>query len=670
MTFDGEDLALFLDECEDNVTLLENGLLSLKHGKDVAVNELFRAAHTLKGSSAMMGLTALQRVAHALEAALDEVRSGRRSLTGNVLVEALAIVDFIRLALNRLRQGEILPEGAQELAERLEQALVDETASSASLPLDAAWLVRFRAESFVAVRAYQLLRALREAGVPFLAQPDEEAVVREEITDALTLQIPRALEDEVLNLVRSQPDVVDVMRVGSGEPPLAGVETEKASASSTALRKEMAQTFVRVDLSLMDKLMNLTGELVVSRGQLNAVLERHRGSEVGREIRAVSEAIGQITAEIQEIVLATRMTPLAKTFSRFPRLVQDTAQAVDKEIDFLLEGTDTELDRSLIDLTIDPITHLLRNAVDHGIESAEERLRLGKRAQGTIVLRAYRTESSVVIEVEDDGQGIDPAAVGEAAVAKGLITREELAQLSPEQVQMLIFAPGFSTRAEANEISGRGVGMDIVRANVERASGKVELVSKPGVGTLVRLVLPFTLATARTLLVASHGHVLAIPLPAIEQVVFRRDAVLETLDGGREMVRVGEATMPLLRTRHFYADEDDESAEDGAIVVLKARARRVGLLVDALIREEEVVVKPIDRLVGRTSVFSGAAILGNGAIALIVDPEGVVEDGLVAARRRASGGVPSRSTVPSVELSALVPGRISLAGGGAGRRRH
>jgi two-component system chemotaxis sensor kinase CheA len=669
--FDAEDLALYLDEGEENLTALENGLLALRRGEDTEIDLLFRAAHTLKGSSAMMGIQPVAELAHALESVLDRVRRGVLTrLSEALLAAALAAVDFVRQAFEALRSGGEVGETPEELVRRLEEGSEEDgqgagqaapAAAHAAPRRDAAFTVVFRPDAFTNVRAYQLLERLREEGVAADATPSLADIEADRVGDRVRLAV--AVEDlaEALRLAREIPDVLEVAL--EAEPWPRGVERheEGGAASATPEPRRAAEAaperirgaegaFVRVDLGLMDRLMNLTGELVINRGRLNAIVETAVGSEAGREIRAVSQAIQHITGEIQEIVLAARMTPLTRLFARFPRVVADTARELGKEVRLITEGEDTLLDRSLIDVIVDPITHLLRNAVDHGVEEPARRLAVGKPAEGKVTLRAYRTESSVVLEVEDDGGGIDPHAVAQAAERRGLLGREQLAAMSPEELQMLVFAPGFSTRGEVSAISGRGVGMDIVRTNVEGSGGRVELRSEVGRGTLVRLVLPFTLATARTLLVDVAGRTLAVPLMAIDQVVELGAARLRTLDGGREVALIGAATMPVLRAEAFYVDRPASAAGPGlsepgaategsvdegdgrALVVLNVRGRHLALLVDGLVREEEVVVKPIDRLVGRTEIFAGAAILGDGRIALIVSPEGLFRDRLAGAR--------------------------------------
>jgi two-component system chemotaxis sensor kinase CheA len=400
---------------------------------------------------------------------------------------------------------------------------------------------------------------------------------------------------------------------------------------------------VRVSVERLDELMNLVGELVTNRTRLaevaRALRARHGRSE---DIAALDEALldlGRVVDRLQGEVMQARMLPVSRLFNKFPRLVRDVARAAGKDVNLLVEGETTELDRSVIEAIGDPLMHLLRNAVDHGIEPPSVRAALGKPRQGTVRLAAAQEEGHIVITVEDDGRGIDPAAVRAVAVRQGMLSEAEAGQLAQDEAVALIFRPRFTTAEEVTRVSGRGVGLDVVQTNVQRIGGAVMVESAVGRGTTFRLTLPLTLAITSAMLVHRGSDVYAIPLAGILESLYQEDWPVSHVQG-RPIIQWRDQALPLLPLREFFADDRRVGAPpDGvkpAIVVVAWGQQRVGLGVDGLIGKQEIVVKPLGGIVGSVPGLSGCTVLGDGRVALIVDVPGLMgaAPGLVGAASR------------------------------------
>lgn len=405
-------------------------------------------------------------------------------------------------------------------------------------------------------------------------------------------------------------------------PTSAAPEAERPQARTST----MAQT-VRVDVARLDTLLNLVGELVIDRtriAQLGREFEaRFHHDELIDSLLETAGHIGRITDELQEHIMKARMLPIEQVFNRFPRMVRDLAQKFGKEVRLIMEGQETELDRSVIEIISDPLIHMLRNSVDHGIEPPDEREAKGKPRQGTIRLSARHEENYILIEIEDDGKGIDPSKLRQVAVQKGVLSQEAAERLSDREAINLIFTPGFSTAQQITEVSGRGVGMDIVRSNIQRVGGIVEVDSVPGKGTRFSIRLPLTLAIIRALLVSIAEQVYALPLSSVLETLKVHPEQIQFVAGQPAIVLRGR-TLPLISLKaHFYGSiwkEDlTQSSQPMFIVVVGLGEKQLGLVVSRLIGEQEIVIKSLSRHLGDISGFSGATILGDGKVALIVE---------------------------------------------------
>jgi two-component system chemotaxis sensor kinase CheA len=398
---------------------------------------------------------------------------------------------------------------------------------------------------------------------------------------------------------------------------------------------------VRVDVQRLENLMNLVGELVIDRTRLaevgNGLKARLGNEELLETLEEVSLHIGRITSDLQEEIMKARMFPIDQVFNRFPRMVRDLARKAGKEIDFIIEGRETELDRTVIEEIGDPLIHLLRNAIDHGIEEPAARLKAGKPRHGTVRLRAFHQENQIVITVEDDGAGMDPEKIKARAVARGLISREAAARLGPREALDLIFLPGLSTSDKVTDVSGRGVGMDIVRNHLEKINGTIDIRTTPGRGTCFTIKLPLTLAINRSLLVQAGGRVYAFPLANVVEIISITPDDIQYVHR-QQVVVVRGRVLPLIYLGQALGVAGAVPAgENYAVVIVGLAEKQIGFIVDNLIGEQEIVIKSLGNFIGKIPGIAGATIMGDGSVALILDVRSLVNDlGVEASRELAS----------------------------------
>jgi two-component system chemotaxis sensor kinase CheA len=423
---------------------------------------------------------------------------------------------------------------------------------------------------------------------------------------------------------RAQTHVPD-SAVSSPVSQAPSTSTPSTSPSTTAARAEFSETSLRVDIALLDHLMNLAGELVLARNQLLQTTKLIDDSS----FRTIVQRLHVVTSELQEGVMKTRVQPLSSLWDRFPRVARDIAQTLNKSVQLTLSGEHTEVDKSILEALKDPLVHLLRNAIDHGIETPEVRVLRDKPSQGKISLRAYPDGGYVIIEVSDDGAGLDTGKIKEQAIARGLLDRKQAAAMSDSQIQRYIFAPGFSTAATVTNLSGRGVGMDIVRSHIESISGQIQIASDPGRGTTVRLKIPLSLSIIPTLLVSCAEETFAIPEAAVTELVKvtpQQKAVQIVSAGGSTFLRVRQELLPLLSLSDYLGLRSAVGPTDNSLVIIVCvEGCRFGVVVDSVHNIEEIVVKPLNQQLQALQLFGGATILGGGRIVLIIDPPGMLQ---------------------------------------------
>ena len=635
---------LFVTESREHVSAINHSLLDLERGVggDEPVGSIFRAVHTIKGMSATMGYTAVASLSHELETLLDRVRRGVRAIDEPLMELLFQSADVLEAAIEtavsgastvdvgplveRLRaQGQAGDAPAPGRSDGVARPPASGGGWTALEPAGNGVLVRVRLAPetpLVGVRAFLVVQAARALGTVSAISPSADAMQRGEMEHDFALRLVTERDaTAVEHALRAAGDVVDVVvgeasLVEQAEHPVSEpatfVEalTTSTPADGTGVRQQRS---VRIDLRRLDNLMNLIGELVITRGrlvQLSASIDDAALTET------VSQA-SRLVADLQDEIMTSRMVPVWQVFDRFPRLVRDAAHSVHKQVDFVIEGKEVELDRSMLDEVGDPIVHLLRNAVDHGIEVPAVRVALGKPAAGRLTLSALRDRSAVAIRVTDDGKGVDRQRVLERAHEQGLVEPSRT-ELSDEELFRIISRPGFSTAETVTDLSGRGVGIDAVYNRVRTLGGSVDMRSVPGQGTTVTMRLPLTLAIVRALLARIGDETYAVPMTHIRETVELLPSILRSVQG-KEVMMLRDEVLPLMRMRELMRFDGDRARGTEQVVVVELADRRAALVVDALIGQQEIVVKQFDGVRDGFSLFGGATILGDGAPALILD---------------------------------------------------
>jgi two-component system chemotaxis sensor kinase CheA len=592
----------FLIESQEGLDRMERCLTDLEERPQDAdlLAEIFRAVHTIKGTTGFLGFKRLEKLAHAGENLLGQLREGKLAADGTIITGLLQLLDGLRSILKTIDETEGSEGDGQdiELIAHMEELQSPERAA-ANQPAFAG-------------AAAQSISAASPTAVADVAPPP-----------------PQALAAPVPEAAALPPQPAEV--VPAPEPVPVPQSPVKAEAAVTKPRGvSAAESTLRVDVTLLNRMMNLVGELVLTRNQVLQATASHP------DMTLLSRRLDMVTADLRESVMKARMQPVSNIFSKMPRMVRDLSQSLGHRVRLEMEGQDTELDKSLLEAIKDPLTHIVRNSMDHGIETPAVREAAGKDPEGTLKMRAAQEGSHVIIEVSDDGAGISVEKIRNKAIERGLITAARAATESERELLQLIFVPGFSTAAAVTNVSGRGVGMDVVRTNVERIGGKVEIDSHVGQGTTLRLRIPLTLAIIPALIVRSVNQSFALPQGALSELVHvppaQADKLIEWLEGA-PLYRLRGKLLPLVFLDRMLmpgAETKAAGERDRFIAVLDADGRRYGLVVDGLADPEEIVVKPLSAALKDIGIFSGATVLGNADLALILDP------GAIAIRARVS----------------------------------
>jgi two-component system chemotaxis sensor kinase CheA len=712
LTFDlqpGDD-RLFTDESLEQIGQIERGLLELERGLDPGVvNEVFRAAHTLKGSAAMIGHRRMAELTHAMEDLFGAFRSGALSDFQPFADVLLTTIDVLRTLVAEVRQGSTLTDAPESLTGRLRELLSTATATQGNgapgpndrdaLPageIDVsdstfAPLIRrllweapggYEPRSLVvcridpmsewqAVRLLQLVIECEEMGVLVSSAPDRQEI-ESELGSTLLAMLVRGRPLELIELHARLAAIEEVLGVevvaaptdAPGEAatdapidsPSAGGRAEAAGsspsvevyrpqdpipvadtelvarASITDAQLKLAQQTIRIDVTRLDELMDLVGELVVHKTRLaqsaQELAARLGDDPLARRADEDAQQFARIASQLQDQAAGLRMLPIDTVFNRFPRVVRDIDSQLHKEVQLIIEGKETELDRSVLEVVGDPLSHLVRNALDHGIEPPEERRALGKPLPATVRLAARHADGRILITVEDDGRGMDPAALRQAAVDKGMMSREAAESLTDAESLRIVFAPGFSTSKYVSEVSGRGVGLDVVRNNIENLGGWVDVSSVPGEGTRVSLSLPLTLAIIGALLVRSGPRVCALPLTGVLETLRVEPASLGRVRG-HNVLSLRDRIIPVERLDGALGDPPRplETDDRGFInlVIVRSRDSEMALAVDAFVGQHEIVLKSLSRVTGERMGLAGATVLADGTVGLVVDIAALLE---------------------------------------------
>jgi two-component system, chemotaxis family, sensor kinase CheA len=610
---DDELLHEFLVESFENLDRLDSDFVELERdpGDRQILASIFRTVHTIKGTSGFLGFGTLEAVTHVGESLLGKLRDGELVVTQDITSGLLSLVDAVREILasierNGAEDGTQYPDLVAELT-RLHDAKPADVPGAAELAVSVAADVaaHFDAGDFDALDAVE----------------DDAASLLEEAAPAPhhALLTPPVAHHALLT-----PTATTVPVASAGHPALlnapAGApaaKAEPARADHEAVKGGVAESVVRVDVSLLDGLIDLVGELVLARNQLVQVTGSKAGK--GDPTSAAAQRVSLITSELQEQVLKTRMQQVNVVWGKLPRVVRDLALQCGKKVRVDMEGQDTELDKTIIEAIKDPLTHIVRNSVDHGIETAAERVAAGKNAEGRLLLRAFHEGGKVVIEIVDDGAGINPEKLKVKALQKGLITTAQAEAMTDHEAVNLIFLAGFSTAAAVTNVSGRGVGMDVVKTNIERINGSVDVQSRVGEGTTMTVRIPLTLAIVPALVVQSAGSRYAIPQPnLVELVRLKNDEQLERIEGAA-FHRLRGRLLPVLDLAMLLKLRSHESTTARTLAVLQVDGGQFGLLVDRVNDAEEIVVKPLGTHVKNVEAFAGCTIMGDGTVALILD---------------------------------------------------
>ncbi len=626
-----EALREFLVESYDNLEQLERDLMSLERdqGASEIINSAFRNIHTIKGTAGFLGFSKLEKVTHVAENLLGAIRSGKQQLSTEISGGLFRMIDAVRVILSNIEQQN--NEGDDNITPLVEHLVslgedTPEAAASGKSKGKAAPKKRGSKKSDASVPVESAISETA-SNTGDIALPASNKTKSDTVQSSTTsAESPIAAPVEAVQKVKAEPLPAPTPKLSQATPQASEQSSSSGSqkAGKTDNEVSAAESTIRVDVALLDKLMTCVGELVLARNQ---ILQFTNG-KVESELHSTSQRLNIITTELQEGVMKTRMQPIGNVWSKFPRLVRDLAVICEKQVRIEMEGKETELDKTIIEAIKDPLTHLVRNTVDHGIERPEVRLEKGKPAEGCLTLRAYHEGGQVNIEICDDGAGLNFERIKAKAIERGLMTSEQISRMADRDVGNLIFLPGFSTAEKVSNVSGRGVGMDVVKTNIEKIGGTVDLQSQPGQGTTIKIKIPLTLAIIPALIVSNDGNRYAIPqVNLLELVRLDGDQVKTGIEWiqGSPVYRLRGRLLPLVYLREQLMTRADEAAEAEAlnIVVLRADDRQFGLVVDRISDTEEIVVKPLSKQLKGVTVYSGTTIMGDGRVALILDVMGL-----------------------------------------------
>ncbi|MGD6793742.1 chemotaxis protein CheW [Metabacillus indicus] len=648
-------LDVFIEESKEHLQSCSQKLLELeKNPEDSAiVSEIFRSAHTLKGMSATMGYTDLANLTHHMENVLDAIRHGKLSVKPAVLDAAFEAVDLLEEMVLSIAGGgtgkkDVLQiiekfkklEGTEEeavlpfpsepmLLDDFERTVIQQGAEQGYQPYEIT--VFLREDCLLkAARVFMIFELGEKLGEIIKSVPAADMLEEEKFDSAFSLifvskEKPEDIQSQMMKV--SEVERVEISPLALDQSVFIEKDAEKLAAESEAEAETAAAKVsgssktIRVNIERLDSLMNLFEELVIDRGRLEQISKDLKNSELNETV----EHMSRISGDLQTIILNMRMVPVETVFNRFPRMVRQLAKDLNKKIHLSVTGAETELDRTVIDEIGDPLVHLLRNALDHGIETPEERRTNGKPEEGNVALKAYHSGNYVFIDIEDDGAGISRQRILKKALERGLVTEREAQDLSDEQVYDFMFASGFSTASTISDVSGRGVGLDVVKNTIESLGGSITIQSREGFGSLFSIQLPLTLSIISVLLVKLANETFAIPISSIiETAVIRKDEILSAHN--QKVIDYRGKIVPLVSLKEILevpCDPYDDSHL--AIVIVKKGDRLAALMVDSFIGQQEIVLKPLGNYLNSVFAVSGATILGDGQVALIIDCNALIK---------------------------------------------
>ncbi len=683
-------LEIFIDETKEHLQNLNTQILDLEQTPDDmdTINEIFRAAHSLKGMAGTMGYKRMQNLTHNMENVFSKVRDGQLKVNAGIIDTIFQCLDALEEYLDNIQSG--ADEGTNEnegiikaLCGFLNGESADAAAAPAAAPAKAAEAAapaaasnedKWKAINFTdeqkhvmgvakgagknvvgitvyvnetcilkAARAFLVFKSLEEVGEVIISSPSAQDIEDEHFDfDFSLIVISDKTCDEVMKVAGN---VSEIAKVVGGDVDIAPI-VEAAAATTTAeagpstavsadkgdqankpaeKKKPVVNRTVRVDIEKLDVLMNLVSELIIAKNSLVSAATGNSDKGSTGEIGEHIEYLEAVTTNLHESVMKVRMVPIESVVNKFPRMIRDLQKKLNKKMELYMSGEETELDRTVVDEIGDPLMHLLRNSADHGIEAdAKERIAKGKPEAGSIFLDAYQDGNNVVIEVRDDGNGIDVQAVKKKALERGTITEDQANMMSDQEIINLLFLPSFSTAKVVSDISGRGVGLDVVKSKIEALSGEVEVKSTLGVGSTWTIRLPLTLAIIQTLMVIVGGEKYAIPLSNIQTIESIRPDEVKTVQQ-KEVINLRGTIIPIVRLSEVLGCESlKDPNEDLVVVIVKKGDKMAGLVIDELTGQQEIVIKSLGKYINKSKLISGATILGNGEVALIIDPNALI----------------------------------------------
>lgn len=646
---DQEILEDFLVEAGEILEQLSEQLVDLEQRPDdrELLNAIFRGFHTVKGGAGFLQLDAMVETCHKAENLFDELRNGHLTVSAELMDAVLQSLDAVNTMFEMVRMGEAPEHAAPELLQRLEAFAAGQVQSSEPIKTAEPVVEELPANPNTASEDFDALMGdLAGADTPTVAASSDEITEDEfeSLLDDLQSKGQGAFkapekqqaaaapasadeisEDEFESLLddlqasgqgafKAKPPVVAQPKPAAPAPVAAAKSPDSEKSASKA--QSNADSNVRVDTRLLDKIMNMVGELVLVRNRLVRLGVSQEDEEMGKAL----STLDMVTADLQTSVMKTRMQPVKKVFGRFPRVIRDLSRSLNKEVQLELRGEETDLDKNLVEALADPLIHLVRNAVDHGIESPENRAAVGKPREGHVLLSAEQEGDHILLIIQDDGAGMDPDKLRSLAVDRGLLDEEAARRISDQEAFNLIFHAGFSTKTEISDVSGRGVGMDVVKTKITQLNGTLAIDSVLGQGTRIAIQVPLTLAIMPTLMVMLEGQAFALPLVNVNEI-FNLDLTHTNVVDGQQAIIVRDQAVPLFHLKRWLVNGQQGAPlpAQGHVVIVSVGTTRVGFVVDQLVGQEEVVIKPLGTILHGTPGLSGATITGDGRIALIID---------------------------------------------------
>ncbi|WP_076866099.1 chemotaxis protein CheA, partial [Bradyrhizobium mercantei] len=604
----------FLTESSESLDTVDNQLVQFEQDPNNAkiLDNIFRLVHTIKGTCGFLGLPRLEALAHAGETLMGKFRDGM-PVKAEAVTLILSSIDRIKEILGGLEATEAEPEGNdRDLIDQLE-AMVEHGMAA---------------------------MAAAEEDVPVVEAPSVQADMTEGTLVVQTLERPlrpgevsldeleRAFRETEIEVAAPAPVAKPVAAAPAAEPAEAAKKPARKAAAESDVQEgdKIANQSIRVNVDTLEHLMTMVSELVLTRNQLLEISRRNEDTE----FKVPLQRLSNVTAELQEGVMKTRMQPIGNAWQKLPRIVRDLSGELGKQIELEMHGADTELDRQVLDLIKDPLTHMVRNSADHGLETTAERVAAGKPEQGTIRLSAYHEGGHIIICIADNGRGLNTERIKAKALQNGLVTEAELEKMTEAQIHKFIFAPGFSTAAQVTSVSGRGVGMDVVRTNIDQIGGTIDIKSVAGEGASVTIKIPLTLAIVSALIVEAGGDRFAIPQLSVVELVRARANSEHRIERIKDtaVLRLRNKLLPLIHLKKLLKIDDGATtsdAENGFIVVTQVGSQTFGIVVDGVFHTEEIVVKPMSTKLRHIDMFSGNTILGDGAVIMIIDPNGIAK---------------------------------------------